>query len=283
MIKFYHQMLSLISAINPARIANSLWRYRALIWSLTRRELSQRYRGSFLGALWTFIVPLFMLLIYTFVFGVIFKARWQATGPETPTGEFALILFAGMTPFNLFSEVANRSPTLIVNMTTYVKKVVFPLEILPVVAVGAALINSFVSVGLLVIANLIIMHTFSWAIVFLPLAYLPLLLLSLGVGWFLSSLGVYVRDIAQGIGIVVQILFFLTPIVYPITAVPAGLQTILSINPLTFIADSFRQSVLWSQQLDWTAFAAWTVAMAVFAAAGFAWFLKTRKGFADVL
>jgi lipopolysaccharide transport system permease protein len=276
-------MTTLMSSINPVRITRSLWRCRALIWSLTKRELSQRYRGSFLGALWTFIVPLFMLLIYTFVFGVVFKARWQVDGPETPTGEFALILFAGLTPFNLFSEVANRSPNLIVNMTTYVKKVVFPLEILPVVAVGAALINSFVNVGLLVIANLIIMHSFSWAIIFLPLAYVPLLLLCLGVGWFLSSLGVYVRDVAQGIGIVVQILFFLTPIVYPITAVPPALQPILSINPLTFIADSFRQSVLWGQQLHWKALAAWTIALAIFAAAGFAWFLKTRKGFADVL
>ncbi len=276
-------MTTLMSSINPVRATRGLWRYRALIWSLTRRELSQRYRGSFLGALWTFIVPLFMLLIYTFVFGVIFKARWQVSGPETPTGEFALILFAGLTPFNLFSEVANRSPNLIVNVTTYVKKVVFPLEILPVVAVGAALINSFVNVLLLIIANLILMHTFSWAIIFLPLAYVPLLLLCLGVGWFLSSLGVYVRDIATGIIIVVQILFFLTPIVYPISAVPAGLQPILSINPLTFIADSFRQSVLWGQPLHWMALAAWTVILALFAAAGFAWFLKTRKGFADVL
>ncbi len=276
-------MTALMSSINPVRITRGLWRYRALIWSLTKRELSQRYRGSFLGALWTFIVPLFMLLIYTFVFGVVFKARWQVNGPETPTGEFALILFAGLTPFNLFSEVANRSPNLIVNVTTYVKKVVFPLEILPVVAVGAALINSFVNVLLLIIANLIIMHTFSWAIVFLPLAYVPLLLLSLGVGWFLSSLGVYVRDVATGIIIVVQILFFLTPIVYPISAVPSGLQPILSINPLTFIADSFRQSVLWGQPLHWAALAAWTLVLAVFAAAGCAWFLKTRKGFADVL
>ncbi len=276
-------MTTLISSLNPVRITRGLWRYRALIWSLTKRELSQRYRGSFLGALWTFIVPLFMLLIYTFVFGVIFKARWQVNGPETPTGEFALILFAGITPFNLFSEVANRSPNLIVGMTTYVKKVVFPLEVLPVVAVGAALINSFVNVGLLIIANLIIMHTFSWAIVFLPLAYLPLLLLSLGVGWFLSSLGVYIRDVAQGIVIVVQILFFLTPIVYPVAAVPPALQPILSINPLTFIADSFRQSVLWSQQLNWVGLAAWTIILAIFAAAGLAWFLKTRKGFADVL
>jgi len=224
-----------------------------------------------------------MLLIYTFVFGIIFKSRWQTDGPETPTGEFALILFAGLTAFNLFSEVANRSPLLIVGMTTYVKKVVFPLEILPVVAVGVALINSLINICLLIIATLIINHTVSPTLILLPLAYLPLLLFCLGVSWFLSSLGVYIRDIAQGIGIVVQILFFLTPIVYPVTSVPANLQPVLAANPLTFIVDSFRQSVIWNLPLHWKALAAWTVIMGVFAILGYAWFMKTRKGFADVL
>ncbi|HVO68404.1 MAG TPA: ABC transporter permease [Aggregatilineaceae bacterium] len=272
-----------LSAVNPVRITRSLWHYRSLIVELVKRELSQRYRGSFLGALWSYIVPLFMLLIYTFVFGVIFKTRWTTDGADTPTTEFALILFAGLTPFNLFSETANRSPTVIVNMTTYVKKVVFPLEILPVVTVGAALINSFINVGLLLVANLIIMHSVSWTLIFLPLAYIPLLLFCLGVSWFLSSLGVYIRDVANGIVIVVQILFFLTPIVYPSTSVPAALQPVLAINPLTFFADSFRQSVLWTEQLHWKALLAWIVVMGLFAVAGYAWFMRTRKGFADVL
>jgi len=276
-------MAALLSSVNPVRISRSLWHYHSLIVELVKRELSQRYRGSFLGVLWTFIVPLFMLSIYTFVFGVVFKARWQVNGPETPTGEFALILYAGLTPFNLFSEVANRSPSLIVNMTNYVKRVVFPLEILPVVTVGAALVNSLINVGLLIIANLLITHTFSLALVFLPLAYIPLLLFCLGVSWFLASLGVYIRDIAQGIVIAVQILFFLTPIVYPITSVPAGLQPVLAVNPLTFIADSFRQAVLWNQELHWKALLAWTLVMGLFALLGYAWFMKTRKGFADVL
>jgi lipopolysaccharide transport system permease protein len=260
-----------------------LWHYHSLIWELVKRDLSQRYRGSFLGLLWSFIVPLFMLLIYTFVFGVIFKSRWQADGPDTPTGEFALILFAGLSAFNLFSEVANRSPVTIVSMTTYVKKVVFPLEILPVVTVGVALINSLINIALLIVATLIINHSISATLIFLPLAYVPLLLFSLGIGWFLSSLGVFIRDIAQGIGIAVQILFFLTPIVYPTTSVPERLQPILTANPLTFIVNSFRQAAIWNQPLDWKTLAAWTLVMGVFAILGYAWFMKTRKGFADVL
>ncbi len=168
-------------------------------------------------------------------------------------------------------------------MTTYVKKVVFPLEILPVVTVGVALINSLINIAILIVAALIINHSISVTLILLPLGYLPLLLFCLGVGWFLSSLGVYIRDIAQGIGIVVQILFFLTPIVYPVTSVPANLQPVLSANPLTFIVDSFRQATIWSLPLHWKALAAWTLIMAVFAILGYAWFMKTRKGFADVL
>jgi lipopolysaccharide transport system permease protein len=274
---------SIISTFNPIRATRSLWHHHSLIWELVKRDLSQRYRGSFLGGLWSFIVPFFMLLIYTLVFGIIFKSRWQTDGPETPTGEFALILFAGLSAFNLFSEVANRSPVVIVSMTTYVKKVVFPLEILPVVTVGVALINSLINIALLIVATLIINHSISPALIFLPLAYLPLLLLCLGLGWFLSSLGVFIRDIAQGIGIVVQILFFLTPIVYPVTSVPERLQPVLAANPLTFIVNSFRQAAIWNQPLDWKTLAVWTLVMAVFAILGYAWFMKTRKGFADVL
>lgn len=269
--------------VNPVSIIRSLIQRRVLIYQLVRRELSQRYRGSYLGMLWTLLVPLVMLAIYTFIFSVVFKARWQVSGPETPPGEFAFILFAAISGFNVFSESSNRAPALVVNVPSYVKKVVFPLEVLPVVSLGVALVTSLVNVVLVVIGWGIFFNTLSPTLYLLPLAYLPLILLCLGVGWFLASLGVYVRDVIQITSIGVQILFFLTPIFYPVSAVPSGLQTILQINPLTVIVNGFRQTLLWGQALDWGAWGLWTALLLVFAVLGYAWFMKTKKGFADVL
>lgn len=269
--------------INPLKIFRHFWRLRALTLELVKRELGQRYRGSYLGMVWTLIVPLVMLAIYTFVFSVVFKARWQPSGPETPPGEFAFILFAAVSAYNVFSEAANRAPGLVVSVPSYVKKVVFPLEVLPVVAVLVALVTSLINVVLVLVGWGIFFGSISTTLYLLPLAYLPLVLLCLGTGWFLASLGVYVRDVAQVTAIVVQVLFFLTPIFYPAEAVPAAMQAVLRINPLTVIVTGFRQTLLWSQPLDWGAWGLWSALLLVFALAGFAWFMKTKKGFADVL
>lgn len=269
--------------LNPYQIAVNLWRRRELISQLVRRELTQRYRGSFLGMLWTLIVPLVMLAIYTFVFSVVFKARWQVSGPETPPGEFAFILFAALSGFNVFSDSTNRAPGLVVGAPNYVKKVVFPLEVLPVVTLCVALITSLINVILVVAGYAIFIGTLSPTLYLLPLAYLPLILLTLGMGWFLAALGVYVRDVIQATPIVVQVLFFLTPIFYPAAAVPQALQVILNLNPLTVIVNGFRQTLLWGQMLDWAAWSMWSAVMLVFAVLGYAFFMKFRQGFADVL
>ena len=265
-----------------ASVLNNFYRQRALIGQLIRRELGQRYRGSYLGIIWSFLTPLFMLLIYTFVFSTIFKSRWQTNGPETTTGDFALILFAGLTPFTVFSEVTNRASVLITSVPNYVKKVVFPLEILPIVATGVAVIQSLISFSLLLIAILLVQATISPTLYLLPLAYLPLILLCLGIGWFLASLGVFIRDLSQGIPIVIQILFFLTPIVYPVEMVPVNLRPLLLLNPLTTILDGFRQAMLWGGTLDWYNWSILTGILAVFAGVGYFWFSRTKKGFADV-
>ncbi|MGH2523460.1 MAG: ABC transporter permease, partial [Anaerolineales bacterium] len=173
----------------PWQIVRHLWGFRDLIRQLVKRELGQRYQGSYLGFLWSFIVPLLMLLIYTFVFSVIFKSRWATTTEEARLGEFALTLFAGLAPFSVFSEVVNRAPNLILGVPNYVKKVVFPLEILPVVVLCASLFNSLISVGILLLGSLIFLGFISPAVVWLPLAYVPLALLCLGLGWLLASLG----------------------------------------------------------------------------------------------
>lgn len=268
--------------LNPFTILRHLWWHRELIQQLVRREVGQRYRGSYLGVLWSFITPLLMLMIYTFVFSLIFKARWRVD-VETPPTEFALTLFAGLAAFNVFSEVVSRAPNLILAVPNYVKKVVFPLEILPVVALGTALVNSFISVGLLLAGSLLLLGYISPTVMLLPLAYVPLVLLTLGLGWLLASLGVYVRDIGQGIGVVVQMLFFISPVFYPASLVPAFLQGVFFLNPLTSILTSFRETLLWGQVPDRAAWAIWTALTAVLAVLGYAWFIKTKKGFADVM
>lgn len=276
-------MQPILKLINPFHIAQDLWQRRVLTVELIKRELGQRYRGSYLGVLWSLIVPLVMLVIYTFVFSVVFKARWQVSGAETPPGEFAFILFAAITGFNVFSDTTNRAPSLVVNVPSYVKKVVFPLEVLPVVGLSVALITSLINVVLVLVGWALFFGTFSATLYLLPLAYLPLILLCLGMGWFLASLGVYVRDTVQLVPIVVQVLFFLTPIFYPASAVPPAMQTILQLNPLTVIVTCFRQCLLWGQTFDWGLWGLWTALLLVFAAAGYAWFMKTKRGFADVL
>jgi lipopolysaccharide transport system permease protein len=270
--------------LNPILMVRSLYRHRELIWNLTKSELKSTYQSSFLGVLWPVILPLMMLLIYTFVFSVVFQARWSTnTGQETSSGEFALVLFAGLTAFNLFSTVIIRSPGLILAVPNYVKKVVFPLEILPVVIVGAGFITSLINVGLILIGRLIVFHSLPLAAFLLPLAYVPLFLFTLGLAWLLSSLGVFVRDISQAINIVVQVLLFVTPIFYSAEQVPEALKFLVILNPLAPIIDSFRRILIWNQIIDWPAWSIATLISVLVAILGFAWFSATKKAFSDVM
>ncbi|MGZ9225168.1 MAG: ABC transporter permease [Anaerolineales bacterium] len=274
----------LFSLLNPLLMIRSFYKHRELIWNLTRRELTSTYQSSFLGALWPVILPLMMLLIYTFVFSVVFQAKWStSTGQETPPGEFALVLFAGLTPFNFFSAVVLRAPGLILAVPNYVKKVVFPLEILPVVIVGAAFITSLINVGLILIGSLIVYHSLPLTTFLLPLAYIPLILITLGLGWFLSSLGVFVRDVGQAINIVVQVLLFVTPIFYSASQVPGALKFLVILNPLSPIIESFRRILIWNEFIDWGAWGIATLISALVAILGFAWFITTKRAFSDVM
>ena len=261
----------------------TVWVHRQLVRELLRRELSSRYRGSYLGIFWSFLTPLVTLVIYTFVFSVVLKARWRLGGDTSPPTEYALALFAGLIPFNLFSEVVARSPSLVLGVPNYVKKVVFPLEVLPLVTLLSAFIHSLIGVGILLVANVILRGSLSPFVVLLPLAYVPLLLLGLASGWVLSSLGVYVRDVGQGIPLFIQCLLFLSAVVYPVSAVPERMRFVLEINPLTTILEVFRDLLLWGHAPSFLPWAAWTIATFAFAWLAFLWFMKTKKGFADVL
>jgi lipopolysaccharide transport system permease protein len=267
---------------NPVRIVAHLWKYRDLIRQLTWREVVGRYKGSFIGLGWSFIQPLVMLCVYTFVFSVIFKARWGVEAGEGKAA-FALALFMGLITFSIFSEVANSAPSLVLGNANYVKKVVFPLEILPLVRLFSALINAVFSLGVLFAGILIINHFIHWTALLLPLIWLPMLMFTLGCGYFLASLGVFVRDIGTIIGVLTTMLFFLTPIFYPISAVPEAFRIVFRINPIAIFVEDARRVVLWGLSPDWPWFffgMALSGAVLIF---GFVWFMKSKKAFADVI
>ncbi len=264
-------------------LANSLWRNRQLIVQMIRREVVGRYKGSAMGLVWSFLNPVFMLVVYTIVFSEIFKSRWGGDGADDSKTQFAVILFVGMIVQGLFSELLNRAPGLILSNVNYVKKVIFPLEILPVVAVGATLFHSLVSLIVLLTAFLIFNGFLHWTLVFIPLVLLPLVILSLGLAWMLASLGVFLRDVGQTVGIITTVLMFLAPVFYPVTAVPEGLRPFIMANPLTFIIEQAREVLIFGHLPSWFGLGIYTIVASVIAWLGYAWFQKTRKGFADVL
>lgn len=260
----------------------SLTTHAGLIGQMARREAVGRYQGSILGLAWSFFHPLLMLLVYTLVFSVIFRARWGSDPQETRT-DFALILFVGMIVHGLFAEVINRAPGLILGNASYVRRVVFPLEILVPVSLLSALAHSGIGLIVLVAALLGLKGTLAPTAALLPLVLLPLVLLTLGVGWILASLGVYVRDIGHAVGIATTVMLFLSPMFYPIEAVPESFRAFIHANPLTLIMQESRQVLIWGRLPDWAALARYTAVAVAVASAGFWWFQRTRKGFADVL
>lgn len=265
----------------PGEMVASLWRNRGLIHASAKREVLGRYRGSALGLLWSFFNPVFMLLVYTFVFSVVFNARW-GTGSESKT-EFALVLFAGLVVFNLFAECINRAPGLILSNVNYVKKVVFPLEILPFVGLLSALFHGAISLGVWLLAYLVLFGIPHPTALYLPLIVLPFVLFIMGLSWALASLGVYLRDAGQFIGTVTTVLMFLSPIFYPATALPEAYRNLLYLNPLTPVIEQARAVLYFGNAPDFAMLAVYWAATFIIAWLGFAWFQKTRKGFADVL
>ena len=268
-------------SITPREMIASFWRNRSLITALIKREIVGRYRGSIMGMLWSLFNPIFMLVIYTFVFSVVFKARWSVDS-ESKT-EFALMLFAGLMTFNLFAECINRAPSLIISNVNYVKKVVFPLEILSWVTFGSALFHYLVSLMVWLIASMILFGKLETTTLLMPFILAPLIMITLGLVWFLSSLGVYLRDVSQIIGVLTSVLMFMSPIFYPITALPLEYRYLLSLNPLTPAIENARAVLFRGQLPDFSSLGMSYLIGGIVLFLGFVWFQKTRKGFADVL
>lgn len=248
---------------------------------MTRREIVGRYRGALMGLLWSLFNPVLMLVVYTFCFGVVFKLRWPGAGEGHL--EFALILFVGMILHGFLAECLNSAPALIVGNANFVKKVVFPLEILPLVTVGSALFHATVSIGVLLAFFLAVNHYLHWTVLWLPLLLAPFVLLAAGIAWFLAATGVYLRDIGQSTGILTSLLLFLSPIFYPLSALPEHLRPLFYLNPLSFVVEQARAVVIHGRAPEAAGLALYALAGLAVAAGGYLWFQKLRRGFADVL
>jgi ABC-type polysaccharide/polyol phosphate export systems, permease component len=262
-------------------LLESLWLHRSLTYQLAKREVVGRYRGSMAGLAWSFFNPLLMLAVYTFVFSVIFQARW--TGLEGRKGGFAIVLFVGVLVHGIFAECLNRAPTLIMANTNYVKRVMFPLEILPWVAMGSSLFHAFISLIVLVIAQLLLIGNIPPSAVVLPLIFVPLVLTTMGISYIFAAFGVYLRDIGQITVVITTVALFLSPVFYPATALPENYRVIFFLNPLTFIIEQARDAMIWGRWPHWGGLAIYTGASLVICWIGFWTFQKMRRGFADVL
>jgi lipopolysaccharide transport system permease protein len=263
-------------------LIRSLRKNWQLINQMVKREVVGRYKGSFFGLAWSFLNPILMLAIYTFVFSVVFKAKWGTNSDEGKV-QFALVLFVGLIIFNLFSEAINRAPSLILGNVNYVKKVVFPLEILPVISIGSSLLHALINLFVLMITITIFNGYFNWATILIPLILLPLAFLILGLSWILASLGVYVRDVGQTTGLLTSALLFLSPVFYSIDTLPPRFQFWMMLNPLSFIIEQARVVLIQGQIPNWSQLGMYTGGALIFMWCGYAWFQRTRKGFADVL
>lgn len=277
------QLLHIPPLWHPFLLSRIIAGNATLILHMTRRQLALRYRGAILGWIWSLVQPLMMLVVYTFVFGIIFKARWGSLPETTSTASFAATIFCGMATFNLFSETVNgAAPSIILN-ANLVKKVVFPLEILPIIHLASAVFLGTIWFLLLFAGAAMLNISFHPSMLLLPLLLLPVLLLALGVAFFVAASTVFVRDMPHLTAVLIQILFFMTPIFYSIDMIPPSLRWLMAINPLASMVDQVRNALLFGQWPDWGAFAL-NIALALLTCRlGLCWFLKTKKGFADVL
>ena len=273
---------ALFAGLSPVAFVRDFWRRREILATFARIEFVSRYHGAQLGFLWGLMSPLATLAVYTFVFSVIFKPSWAGGGDGGFLG-YALILFTGISVFEVFAGCVNRTPRLLSENVNFIKKVLFPLEILPVGILWASALESLVNLALVAVGVLVSTGSLSWTALLAPLAYVPLFLLTLGVCWFLAPIGVFLKDLGNIVGVVVQLYFFATPILYPLSAVPEPYRRYLALNPLHPVVDHLRRTLIWGQMPDWTALGIDTAVCAAIMLAGYAFFMNIKRLFADAV
>lgn len=276
--------VSLVALLSPLHLARTLLARRTMIVQFALRELTARNKGTLLGLAWTFLHPLLMLAVYTFVFAVVWQARWGDADGNANHALFATSVFCGLIVYDVFGSTVAAAPSLVVSQPNYVKKVIFPLEVLPLAQLGASLCVCGVSVIILVAGNLLLAGSVSPTIWLFPAVLAPLLCLAAGVAWFLAALGVFLRDLKQlVVGVLVPVLFFVTPIFYPPERVPESFRWIIAVNPLAAIVDNARRTLLYGQWPDWHSLGLSTLAGVVALQLGYAFFMKGKRSFADVI
>ena len=258
----------------------TIWKNRFLILELSKRSFTQRYQGSYGGVAWSFVQPIFLLGVYTLVFSIILKTRWGHSGD---TKEFALILFAGLIILNMFSECLNKAPLLIIDNPNFVKKVVFPLEILPWVMVITVLLQTLISIAIWFLGYFILFGLPNQTALYFPVILLSFFPILLGVGWLLSALGVIVRDISQLTLLFSHSLLFLTPIFYSKESAPSVIQDLLMLNPLTYLVEQFRFVLFFGQMPGWIGLTVYFLFSTLFARVSLKVFRLLQPSFADLV
>jgi len=257
--------------------------HRHLLMQLVVRDVAGRYKGSVGGLAWTVIQPVLMLAVYLFVFGLVFNPRRGPAAPADDLTAFGLSLFCGMLVHGLFSECLIRAPGSIVSQPAYVKKIVFPLQLLPLVVLGSALFHFGVGLVVLLVGALVFGHPPGWSVLLLPLVVAPLVALCAGVAWLFASLGVFLRDIGQLTGLAATVMMFLSPVFYPLEALPAQYRWMAYANPLTVPIEAVRDVLLRDRAPAFDTLAMHALVSVAVCWLGHAWFTRTRRGFADVL
>ncbi len=269
--------------LGPVAFLRRLWRYRDLVWQMTERDARSRYRGSAGGLFWMAFHPVLMLAVYTLFFTEVFPARWSTLAGGGSRADFALVLFVGLLLHGMLAETLQRAPTLVVGNPNLVRKVVFPLDLLPVMSLGSTLFHLAIGLAIWLAFHLVLRGLPPATALWLPLCVLPLALLALGLSWMLASLGVYLRDVAHVVPVLATVLLFASPIFYPLDALRPPLATLVVASPLTVPVEQARRVVFDALPPDWGVLAAYAAAALAVAMLGYAWFQGTRKGFADVV
>lgn len=265
-------------AWTPWQIAPDIWRHRYLLGQLIKRDVLLRYRGAMFGVAWIFLSPLLMLTIFAFIFGQIFQARWPQQSDTLP---FWVLLYGGLIAFNIFAETVSRAPTAVRGSPSFVKKIVFPVHILPLVPLGAALVHAAFNLLILLVA-LAWLGELQLSVLWMPLLLTPVILLAVGLAWFVAAWGVFIKDMSQIVPLFVQMLLFLSPVFYPASAVPVALRPLYSINPIGVAIEASRNAVA-GHPVAW---GGWTLALMaglLAACLGHAYFQHSREEFADAL
>ena len=270
--------MSQASNLNPLRILVDVWQHRYLLGQLVKRDVLLRYRGAMFGVAWIFLSPLLMLTVYAFVFSQIFQARWPLQEGGLP---FWLMLYSGLIVFNIFAETVSRAPGAVRGYPNFVKKIIFPVHILPLVPLGAALVHALFNFLILLVA-LTWIGGISMQVMLFPILLLPALLLALGLSWFLAAWGVFIKDMSQIVPMFLQILMFLSPVFYPISAVPPSLRRLYHLNPMSSVIEAARAAVS-GESIEWATWGFTLLLCLVVTILGYIIFQSNREEFADAL